>query len=108
MGFLSGLGFSGMYTLTSSILGVASSRYSHSLDKLINEHNQFIRRLDARIRGEQLIRSVRMKSAQVAHEAAALLSVSAIDVGSGSAAGLVEQSLIEADREVERIMRTTI
>lgn len=76
-------------------------------DFIDNYSRAKIERLDARIRAQEMMRQVRENAAAAASNAAAVLSVASIDVSRGTARKIIDQSLIEAEREVSRIRRTT-
>jgi hypothetical protein len=65
-------------------------------------------RLDARINGQRLANDVRTRAVKAASAAAAIFSLSAIDVSVGTPQAMVMKSISEGTREVRRILETTL
>jgi metal-dependent amidase/aminoacylase/carboxypeptidase family protein len=86
--------------LTSGVGSIGSASNVHYQSKLA--------RMDARIRSQQLVNDVRARAVKAASNAAAIFSVAAIDVTTGTANWVVSKSISEGNREVARILRTTL
>jgi hypothetical protein len=102
-------GFMDAYQFTSGLLGpLFSARNQSRIARMQYNHSRVINRMDSQIRAQQMIRSVRASAERSAAGAAAILSVAHIDMAAGTANRLIAKSFEEADREVYRIMKTTL
>lgn len=96
--------FNSANSLLSSIFGGGSDL---KMARARYQHERVMSRLDAQIRAQQMIRKVRSSAVVSATRAAALLSTAHIDVTVGTPDQIVLKSLTEADKEIDRILRTT-
>lgn len=102
------MGFMGAFAISNQVLGSVFTGNQQA--KMVNaqyRHQMAMNRLDSKINGQQMIHKVKSQAIVAASQAAAVLSVAAIDVGSGTPNQIIQKSFSEANREVEHILRTT-
>lgn len=88
-------------TITSGAFSLLSRRQSGRTNKKLEQ-------LDSRIAGEKMMAQVRSDAARATSAAVAVLSTSSIDISVGSPRMIIDHAISAANKEVARILRSTL
>lgn len=104
-----GIGFLEAFQYSTNLLGsIFRGSEQARIGRMQYNHIRAMHRLDSQIHGQQMIRKVKVDAVRAASQAAALLSTASIDISTGTPSMIIQKSFEEADKEVERILRTSI